>query len=112
MIRNVGSTERYARLAAGIAAGAAAANTTGWQRAALGTAAAAALGTGLARYCPINHAIGRSSSEESPLEQGLHDTELRRHAAMNATLGSQPTTDSGQPRVTPHGDVFGRSITE
>ncbi|MBI4475576.1 MAG: DUF2892 domain-containing protein [Acidobacteria bacterium] len=36
MLRNVGPTERYVRLATGLAAAAAAAKTTGWQRATLG----------------------------------------------------------------------------
>lgn len=109
MMRNVGSAEQYARLAAGIAAGAAALNATGWQRATLGTIAAAGLGTGLTRYCPINHAMGRTTSEDrSRLEEGLRDTELRRHAAMASALGSTPTKESGQPRVTPESDVFGR----
>ena len=107
---NVGSTECYARLAAGLAAGASAARASGWQRVALGTAAVAGIATALTRYCPINQAIGRGLSEDH--DEGARDAELRRHAAMNASLGSLPTTDSGQPRVTPHGDVFGRSVTE
>lgn len=110
MLRNVGSTERYLRLAAGVAAGAAAARTSGWQRAALGTVAAAGVSTAATGYCPINQAIGRDSFHElSPLEQGRHDTELRRHAAMHSALGSTPTTDTAQPRVTPESDVFGGS---
>lgn len=94
MLRNVGPTERYARLAVGVAAGAAAINSTGWRRATLGAVAAAGLGTG---------------PDESPLEQGLRDTELRRHTAMRSALGTAPTTDSGQPRVTPESDVFGHT---
>lgn len=107
MLRNVGPTERYARLAVGVAAGAAAINSTGWRRATLGAVAAAGLGTGLTRYCPISQAVGRSTfPDESPLEQGLRNTELRRHTAMRSALGTAPTTDSGQPRVTPESDVF------
>lgn len=106
MFRNVGSTERWARLAVGTAAGVAALNTTGWQRGTLGAIAAAGLGTGLARYCPINQAVGRIPAGESPLEQGLRDTELRRHADQRSALGTAPTTDSGQPKVTPASDVF------
>jgi DUF2892 family protein len=111
MQHNVGSTERYARLAAGVAAAAAAARTTGWQRAALGAVAIAGIGTAATRYCPINQAVGRNSPEAdvSPLEQGLHDTEIRRHSEMHGALGTAPTTDTVQPRVTPEGDVFGRA---
>lgn len=108
MLRNVGSTERYVRLAAGVAAAAASTQTTGWRRATLGAVATAGLGTGLTRYCPINQAIGRDTyRDESPLERGLRDTELRRHTAMRGALGTTPTTASGQPRVTPDSDVFG-----
>lgn len=108
MLRNVGSTERYVELAAGLAAGAAAAKATGWPRATLGAVAAAGLGTAVTGYCPINHTIGRDTfRDQSPLEEGLRDTELRRHAAMRSALGTTPTTDSGQPRVTPQADVFG-----
>jgi hypothetical protein len=95
MNRNVGSTERYARLALGAAAGAAALRTSGWQRATLGAVAAAGLGTGLSRYCPINQAIGRHPQGDlSPLEAGRHDTELRRHASMHSALGTAPSTPS------------------
>jgi hypothetical protein len=108
MLHNVGSTERYVRLAAGIAAATAAARTTGWQRATLGSVAAAVLATGLTRYCPINQAVGRDTFHgESPLDRGLHDTELRRQTAMRGALGTSPTTDTGHPRVTPQSDVFG-----
>lgn len=61
MFKNVGSTERYARLAAGAAAATAAARTTGWPRAALAVVAAAGLGTALTRYCPLNQAAGRDT---------------------------------------------------
>lgn len=107
MNRNIGSTERYVRLGAGIAAAAAAARTTGWPRTALGTVAAAGLATGLSRYCPVNQAVGRDSLHgQSPLEQGLRDTELRRHASMRSALGTAPTTDTGQAPVGPEGNVF------
>lgn len=110
MHRNVGSAERYARLALGAAAGAAAARASGWQRATLGTVAAAGLTTGLTRYCPINEAVGRNSfDDESPLAQGRHDTELRRHTATHAALGTAPSTAAGTPRVTPRTDQFGAS---
>ena len=109
MTRNVGSNERYVRLGAGIAAAAAATQTSGWQRAALGGVAAAGLATGLSRYCPINQAVGRDAFHggQPLLEQGQRDTELRRHASTRSALGSAPTTESGQPRVTPDADVFG-----
>ena len=109
MTRNVGSMERYARLAAGFAAGVAALNASGWQRAALGTVAAMGLGTGLTRYCPINQAMGRQAFDgDSPLEQGLRDTELRRQTSMASALGSRASTDAPQPRVTAGSDMFGR----
>lgn len=109
MTRNVGSTERYARLAAGVAAAVAAWKARGWQRTALGTVAAAGLGTGLTRYCPINQAVGREAFDgDSPLEQGIRDTELRRETAMASALGSRASTDADHPRVTPESDVFGR----
>ncbi|MBI2186109.1 MAG: hypothetical protein HYU37_03165 [Acidobacteria bacterium] len=47
-----------------------------------GTLAAMGLGTSLTRYCPINQAMGRYPEGESPLEQGMRDTELRRQTAM------------------------------
>jgi hypothetical protein len=110
MLHNVGRKERYIRMAAGVAAGAAAARAHGWPRAALGTIAAAGLGTAATGYCPINRAVGRDSyARESPLEQGLRDTELRRHAATHSALGSTPTTDTAQPRVTRESDMFGNS---
>lgn len=109
MQRNVGSAERWARLTVGAAAGAAATTTTGWPRAVLGTVAAAGLATAATGYCPISQATGRETyRDESPLEQGLKDTETRRHTALRGALGTAPTTDSGQPRVTPESDVFGR----
>jgi len=110
MRHNVGPVERWARLAAGIGAGVAAMNTTGWPRAALGAVAAMGVGTGLTRYCPINEAAGRYPAGESPLEQGLRDTELRRQTAMASALGSKASTDAPQPRVTPESDMFGRIV--
>lgn len=108
MRHNVGPVERWARLAAGIGAGVAARNTHGWPRAALNTVAAMGVGTGLTRYCPINDAMGRYTPGESPLEQGLRDTELRRQTAMASALGSKASDDAPQPRVTADSDVFGR----
>lgn len=107
---NMGSTERYAWLAVGIAAGAAAIRMTGWPRTALGTLAMTGLGTALADYSPISRVMGRSRDGESewPLDQGLHDTELRRHAAMHSALGTAPTTGSSQERVTRDSDMFNR----
>lgn len=109
MIGNVGSNERYGWLALGILAGAAAVRARGWQRTVLGALAAAGLGTALTGYSPVARALGRTrTAPKWPLDQGLRDTELRRHAAMRSALGTAPTTDSGQPRVTPDADVFGR----
>jgi hypothetical protein len=108
MRRNVGPVERWARLAAGLGAGMAALSTRGWPRTALGTLAVMWFGTGLTRYCPISEAIGRYPEGESPLEQGLRDTELRRQTAMASALGSKPSTHAPQPRVTAESDVFGR----
>jgi hypothetical protein len=66
--------------------------------------------SGATRYCPINQATGRDTyGDESPLEEGLRDTQTRRHTAMRGALGTAPTTESGQPRVTPESDVFGRT---
>jgi hypothetical protein len=62
MQRNMGAIERYARVAAGLAAGAAATKLTGWQRKALGAVATAGLATGLSGYCPLNEAVGRGSA--------------------------------------------------
>lgn len=111
MNHNVGSTERYARLAAGALAGAGAVRGTGWQRVALGAVAAAGIGTALSRYCPINAAVGRGSSDagEAPLDQGRHDTELRRDSAMRSALGTAPTTGTSQRRVTEDSDLVGRA---
>lgn len=107
MTRNVGSTERYVRLGTGVAAAAAAARTSGWSRAALGAIATAGFATGLGQYCPINQAVGRDGYHDpSLLEQGRRDTELRREASTRGALGIAPTTDSGEPRVTPQSDVF------
>jgi hypothetical protein len=107
MRHNVGSTERYVRLAAGAIAGAAAARGTGWQRAALGAVAAAGLGTALSRYCPINHVMGHDGLDRSVRDEGRRDAELRRETAMNNALGNTPSA-SGGPRVTAS-DTFGRS---
>jgi hypothetical protein len=66
------------------------------------------VGTALTRFCPINEAMGRYPEGESPLEQGLRDTELRRQTAMASALGSRASTDAPQPRVTADNDLFGR----
>jgi hypothetical protein len=107
MRQNVGSTERYVRLAAAAVAGAAATRGTGWQRAALGAVAAAGLGTVISRYCPINHAMGRDGLHGSVREEGRRNAELRRDTAMNSALGNTPTASGGQ-RVTSQSDMFGR----
>lgn len=108
MRQNVGPVERWVRLAAGVGAGVAAMNTTGWPRTALSTVAAMGMGTGLTRYCPISEAMGRYPAGESPLEQGLRDTELRRQTAMASALGSKASSDAPQPRVSADSDMFGR----
>jgi Protein of unknown function (DUF2892) len=70
--RNVGSTERFVRIGVALVAALAAARASGWSRAALNTLATAGLTTGLTRYCPVNRAIGRDSSNElSPLDGDL-----------------------------------------
>lgn len=106
MQRNVGSRERTARLLIAAAATAGAAATRGWPRTAFAILAAAGTATALAGYCPVNQAMRRNTAAW-PLDQGHRDTELRRHATMRSALGTAPTTESGQPRVTPEGDVFG-----
>lgn len=99
MQRNVGSSERTARLLIAAAATAAAAATRGWLRTAFAILAAAGAGTALAGYCPVKQAMGRGTAEWR-LDQGLRDTELRRHAAMRSALGTTPTTESGQQKET------------
>lgn len=129
MMRNVGTTERYLRLAVAGAAGAAALRSEGWPRTLLSGVAAAGLMTGLTRYCPLNEAMGRGSRpttggrarggmdtgreitvgrERSRLEQGLRDSELRRQTAMAGALGTPPTVQSGAPRVESGTSQFGR----
>jgi DUF2892 family protein len=108
MRRNIGPIERYARFGAGVAAAIAAMRAQpGWQRTALRTIAAAGLGTALARYCPVNQAIGRTANG-SRLAEGLRDAELRRQMALSSALGSSPSSMSGQPPVTRDSDRFGR----
>ena len=111
MNRNVGSKERYARLALAAAAGAAAMRSQGWQRATLGAVAAAGLTTGLTRYCPINQAMGRTGdADQSLLMSGRDDAELRRHSAMNSALGMAPSAGTDTPVVTPSNDRFGAAL--
>jgi hypothetical protein len=70
--RNVGSTERFVRLGVAAIAAIAAARASGWPQAALRVLATAGLTTGLTRYCPVNQAIGRDSSQQlSPLDADL-----------------------------------------
>ncbi len=107
MHRNVGNAERYARLAIGAAAGVAATRAHGWPRAALGTIAAAGLGTGAAQYCPINQVAGRDSFRNSADVDARmeRDSDIRRDTAVRGALGVSPTDDS--PRVTRDSDLFG-----
>jgi hypothetical protein len=107
MTHNVGTVERYARLAAGIAAAYAAARTTGWKRSALGSMAFSGIGTGLTGYCPINEAIGRHPYPTD--EEGERDTQLRRQMAMAGALGTKPSSYAPMPPVTRQNDSFGRA---
>jgi hypothetical protein len=106
MTHNVGTVERYARLAAGIAAAYAATRTTGWKRSALSSMAFSGIGTGLTGYCPISEAVGRNAYPTD--EQGERDTELRRQMAMASALGTKPSSYAPMPPVTQHSDVFAR----
>jgi hypothetical protein len=42
--------------------------------------------------------------DESPLEQGKHDTEIRRETQIREALGVPPTGD--EPKVTQDNDLF------
>jgi hypothetical protein len=107
MQRNIGSTERYVRVAAGLAAAAAATQTSGWKRTAFAALSAGGLTTGVSGYCPLNQITGRVSFHDTwPLDQGLSDSGLRRHKAMHGALGSMPTGGSGQVHMTPASEVF------
>ena len=104
MRHNVGPMEQYIRLAAGIAAAAAMTRSRGWKRGMLGALAASGIGTALARYCPVNEAMGRTDS----LSEGMRDQELRRQMMLSSALGSRPSGAGDQPPVTRAGDMFGR----
>ena len=104
MTHNVGTVERYARLAAGIAAAYAATRTTGWKRSALSSMAFSGIGTGLTGYCPISEAVGRNAYPTD--EQGERDTELRRQMAMASALGTKPSSYAPMPPVTQQSDHF------
>lgn len=106
MTHNVGPRERYARLAAGVAAAAAATKVNGWQRTALGTVAAAGMVTAITRYCPMNQAMGRGT-DEMDMDEGARDAQLRRQIAMASALGARASSDAPMRRVTPQNDVFG-----
>lgn len=108
MLRNVGPTERYARLAIGAAAAIGAARAHGWQRTLLSSIAGAGLTTGFTRYCPVNQALGvnRANGNTGDVDR---DTEIRRQTAINSALGLPPSAGSDEPEVTPEGDLFGQS---
>ena len=105
MRHNVGRMEQYIRLAAAVAAAVAMVRTRGRQRGMLGALAASGVATALMRYCPINEALGRTSSRMS---DGMRDAQLRRQMAMSSALGSRPSGAGDQPPVTRASDVFGR----
>lgn len=107
MTHNVGTVERYARLAAGIAAAYAATRTTGWKRSALSSMALSGIGTGLTGYCPINDAVGRHPDPAD--EEGERDTQLRRQMAMASALGTTPSSYAPMPPVTRQNDAFSRA---
>jgi hypothetical protein len=109
MKQNVGSTERFARLALGAAALAAASRAEGWQRVALAGIGISGISTGLTRYCPINEALGVDRIET--VDVGLRDTELRRQIDTNAAMGVPPSQGSTAPDVTREGDLFGERGT-
>jgi hypothetical protein len=42
--------------------------------------------------------------DESRLEEGLHDTEIKEETHIRGSMGVPPTDD--EPKVTPESDVF------
>ena len=48
--------------------------------------------------------------DESPLEAGLRDTELKEETHVRGSLGLPPT--DGEEKVTPESDVFGNEPAE
>jgi hypothetical protein len=93
-----------ARLAVGAAALAAASRTAGWRRIALTGIGLSSISTGLARYCPINQALGVDRFETTDV--GLRDTEIRRQTETNAAMGLPPESGSAEPAVTRGSDLF------
>jgi hypothetical protein len=115
MTRNVGRTERVARLALGATALAAAARTTGWPRYLLGGVSAIGLGTGLTGYCPVNQAMGIDRYHPAAWSEAERDsggfgrasdrrTELR-------TFAYSATTDSRTGEQLPPGVHVDESLT-
>jgi hypothetical protein len=43
--------------------------------------------------------------DQSPLEQGQRDTEIKRETAIRSSLG-EPTPGTDEPKVTPESDVL------
>ena len=43
--------------------------------------------------------------DQSPLDQGLRDTEIRRETQIRDSMG-KPTPGTDEPKVTPESDVF------
>lgn len=85
MKMNVGSRERYMRLGLGVAALAAIPFVhSRFARMLLGTVAGSGLSTGLARYCPINQALGR----------GFGVDEASVHALKRKFSGAQASAES------------------
>lgn len=106
MRHNVRPMEQYIRLAAGLAAVAAMTRSRGWKRGMLGALAASGIGTALARYCPINEAMGRTANDS--LSEGMRDAQLRRQMALSSALGSRPSGGGDLPPVARDNDLFGR----
>jgi hypothetical protein len=46
-----------------------------------------------------------NQKDESPLEQGKRDTEIRRETQIRNSLG-KPTPGTDEPKVTPESDVI------
>jgi hypothetical protein len=49
--------------------------------------------------------MAKNRNAESPLEQGRHDTEIRRDTAVRGSMGT-PASGRETPKVTPETDVF------
>ena len=49
--------------------------------------------------------MAKHRDDQSPLEEGLRDTEMRRETAVRGSMGT-PASGHDAPKVTPETDVF------